>query len=170
VNPSPGRDLVVGGFVLAGLLALAWLSFTVGGVDFESGDQLVVRAKFDELGGLKTRAPVVISGVRVGQVSDIVLDDDYRARVTMRLDGRLQLPTDTTASIVTAGLLGDRYVVLQLGGDTKMLASGDEVSFTESAVLLERLLGKLVHDAGGDGTDDAAGGTAGGGEKREATP
>jgi len=150
MSPSPARDLVVGLFVLAGLAALAWLSLTVGGVDFERGEQLVLRARFDELGGLKTRAPVVISGVRVGQVSAIALDPDYRAEVTLRLDGRLRIPADTTASIVTAGLLGDRYIVLQLGGDERVLANGDEIAFTESAVLLERLLGKLVHDAGGE--------------------
>lgn len=161
MSRSPGRDLVVGAFVLAGLLAVAWLSFTVGGVELDGRDGLVLHAKFDELGGLNARAPVVISGVTVGQVSDIALDDDYRARVTMRLDDRLRLPSDTTASIVTAGLLGDRYVVLQLGGDTKLLATGDEIAFTESAVILERLLGKFVHNAGGDG--------AGGGEKTEGT-
>ncbi len=70
MSPSPGRDLVVGAFVLAGLLALGWLSLTVGGIEFESGNQLVLRARFDELGGLKTRAPVVISGVRVGKAAE----------------------------------------------------------------------------------------------------
>lgn len=161
MSPSPGRDLAVGLFVLAGLVALAWLSFTVGGIDTNRGPALVLRARFDELGGLKTRAPVVISGVRVGQVTAIALGDDYRAEVTMRLDGRLRLPADTTASIVTAGLLGDRYVVLQLGGEERLLGDGDEIAFTESAVLLERLLGKLVHDAG------ERSGSAGG---REETP
>jgi phospholipid/cholesterol/gamma-HCH transport system substrate-binding protein len=128
------------------MLALAWLSVRVGGLGYEGPGGLVVTADFDELGGLKERAPVVISGVKVGQVSGIALDPDYRARVTLDLDPALKLPTDSSASIVTAGLLGDRYISLQLGGDEALLKPGDRISFTESAVILERLLGKFVHD------------------------
>jgi phospholipid/cholesterol/gamma-HCH transport system substrate-binding protein len=138
----------VGVFVLLGIAAIAYLSLAVGGVSWERRGGLVLIANFDELGGLKTRAPVVIAGVKVGQVRSIGLGDDYRARVTLDLDPTLKLPTDTSASIVTAGLLGDRYISLQVGGDQKLLASGDTLNFTESAVLLERLLGKLVHNIG----------------------
>ena len=84
----------------------------------------------------------------LGQVTGIALEPSYRARVTMDLDRSIALPIDTSASIVTSGLLGDRYIELQLGGDTKLLGPGDVIGFTESAVLLERLLGKLVHNAG----------------------
>jgi len=91
---------------------------------------------------------VVISGVKVGQVASIALDDNYRARVKMDLDARLKLPIDTSASIVTSGLLGDRYVSLQLGGEPETLKPGDRIAMTESAVVLERLIGKLVY--GGD--------------------
>lgn len=143
---SPARDLAVGLFVLAGLAALAYLSFTVGGLGNEGPTGLRLWAKFDELGGLKERAPVVIAGVRVGRVVDIELDrEDYRAKVSMDLDPRLELPTDTSASIVTSGLLGDRYISLQPGGEVELLRSGDQIAFTESAVLLERLIGKLVY-------------------------
>jgi phospholipid/cholesterol/gamma-HCH transport system substrate-binding protein len=148
VSRSPGRDLLVGVFVLLGIGAIAYLSLAVGGVSWERRGGLTLIANFDELGGLKTRAPVVIAGVKVGQVRTIALGDDYRARVTLDLDPTLKLPTDTSASIVTAGLLGDRYISLQLGGDPKLLANGDTLNFTESAVLLERLLGKLVHNVG----------------------
>jgi phospholipid/cholesterol/gamma-HCH transport system substrate-binding protein len=95
---------------------------------------------------LKARAPVVNSGVKVGQVAGIGLDEHYRARVTLDVDRTLKLPVDTSASIVTAGILGDRYVSLQLGGETDILKSGDEIGFTESALILERLIGKLVHN------------------------
>ena len=145
---SPGRDLLVGVFVLLGLGAIAYLSLAVGGASWQRRGGLELVANFDELGGLKTRAPVVVAGVKVGQVRAIGLGDDYRARVTLDLDPTLKLPADTTASIVTAGLLGDRYISLQLGGDPKLLANGDTLNFTESAVLLERLLGKLVHNMG----------------------
>ena len=138
----------MGLFVLLGIGAIAYLSLAVGGASLQRRGGLVLIANFDELGGLKTRAPVVISGVKVGQVRSIALADDYRARVTLDLDPTLKLPADSSASIVTAGLLGDRYISLQLGGDPKLLANGDTLSFTESAVLLERLLGKLVHNLG----------------------
>jgi phospholipid/cholesterol/gamma-HCH transport system substrate-binding protein len=153
VSRSPGRDLLVGVFVVLGVAAIAYLSLAVGGLSRQGPSGFLLTADFDELGGLKTRAPVVISGVKVGQVRSIGLGDDYRAHVTLDLDPRLKLPKDTSASIVTAGLLGDRYVSLQLGGEQDQLKSGDAIAFTESAVLLERLLGKLVHstDVGGDG-------------------
>jgi phospholipid/cholesterol/gamma-HCH transport system substrate-binding protein len=150
---SPARDLVVGGFVLAGLAGVAYLSLGVGGVSLRRSGGLVVYAGFDEIGGLKPRAQVVISGVKVGQVDSIGLDDTYRARVKLDLDPKLKLPIDTSASIMTSGLLGDRYISLQLGGDTKLLGPGDQISMTESAVVLERLIGKLVYSGGGSGGD-----------------
>ncbi len=149
MSRSPVRDFVVGLFVLAGLAAIAYLSINVGGLSYNGPGGLTLYASFDQTGGLKPRAPVVISGVKVGQIAGIELGPDYRARATLDLDAKLALPTDTTASIQTAGLLGDRYVALQLGGEEKTLKSGDEISFTESAVILERLIGKLVHNAPG---------------------
>jgi phospholipid/cholesterol/gamma-HCH transport system substrate-binding protein len=145
MSRSPLRDLVAGLFVLAGIGAVAFLSLRVAGDPFMPSNATRIYASFDETGGLKPRAPVQISGVRVGQVESIGLATDFRARVLMRIDPGLQLPADTSASIVTAGLLGDRYIALQLGGDTQLLQDGDEITFTESAVILERLIGKLVH-------------------------
>ena len=151
---TSGRDLAVGCFVLAGLAAIAYLSVSVGGLGRDGPQGLHVIAQFDEIGGLKPRAAVVISGVKVGQVDSITLGDDYRARVTLNVDPKLQLPVDSTASIVTSGVLGDRYVSLQLGGETETLKSGDVIDFTESAVILERVIGKLVHNVGSGGNDD----------------
>jgi phospholipid/cholesterol/gamma-HCH transport system substrate-binding protein len=145
MSRSPARDFSVGLFVLAGLAAIAYLSMSVGGFSFRRDGGLILYAAFDQTGGLKARAPVVISGVKVGQVDSIGLDADYRARVEMALRKNLKLPIDTSASIVTAGLLGDRYISLQLGGDDKDLKSGDEIRFTESAILLERLIGKFIY-------------------------
>jgi len=144
MSRSPTRDFLVGLFVLAGLGAVAYLSVNVGGLS--SGGGLHLFAAFDQTGGLKPRAPVVISGVKVGQVNAITLDQNYRARVDLDLEPTLALPVDTTASIVTAGVLGDRYVSLQLGGEEATLKPGDEITFTESAVILERLIGKLIHN------------------------
>jgi phospholipid/cholesterol/gamma-HCH transport system substrate-binding protein len=150
---SPTRDFVVGLFVLAGLAAVAYLSLRIGGVSYTGPKGFMVFANFDEIGGLKPRAPVVISGVKVGEVAAIGLSDDYRAKVTFNLDPALQLPIDTTASIVTSGVLGDRYVSLQPGGDDQLLKPGERIEFVESAVILERMIGKLIHnaDVGGSG-------------------
>jgi phospholipid/cholesterol/gamma-HCH transport system substrate-binding protein len=145
MNRAPLRDLLVGCFVLAGLAAIAYLSLSVGGLSYRGAGGLPLVAKFDELGGLKPRAQVVISGVKIGQVKAITLDDTYRARVGIELQKDLKLPVDTTASIMTSGLLGDRYISLQLGAEEKTLQAGDEIAFTESAVILERLIGKLVY-------------------------
>jgi len=144
---SPTRDLLVGCFVLAGLAAIAYLSLRVGGVSYTGPTGLRVFADFDEIGGLKPRAPVVISGVKVGEIEGIGLADDYRARVALTLDPALQLPVDTTASIVTSGVLGDRYLSLQPGAEDDILKSGDQIEFVESAVILERMIGKLIHNA-----------------------
>ena len=151
MSRSPMRDLVAGIFVLVGIAAVAVLAFRVGANPLLDRGGLRIYAVFDQTGGLKPRAPVEIAGVKVGQVSGISLSDDFRARVALDLRDGLQLPVDTSASIVTAGVLGDRYVSLQLGGDDRMLAAGEEISFTESAVILERLIGKLVHNAGVNG-------------------
>ncbi len=142
------RDLVAGIFVLVGIAAIAVLAFRIGANPLLDRGGLRIYAVFDQTGGLKMRAPVEIAGVKVGQVTDISLSPDFRARVSLDLRDGLQLPVDTSASIVTAGVLGDRYVSLQLGGDDRLLGPGDEISFTESAVILERLIGKLVHNAG----------------------
>lgn len=151
MQSSPARDLTVGLFVLAGLAAVAYLSVQVGGLSGPRGFKLY--ATFDQIGGLTSRAPVVVSGVEVGQVSSIVLDQDLRARVELDVDPSLELPIDTSASIMTQGVLGNQFVALEPGAEEDLLAPGEEISFTESAVLLERLIGKFVNDAGMDEED-----------------
>jgi phospholipid/cholesterol/gamma-HCH transport system substrate-binding protein len=149
---SATRDFIVGIFVLGGLAAIAYLSFSVGGLSLSSNGGLHLFALFDQIGGLKPRAKVEISGVRVGQVEAIGLNSDLRAKVELNLDRDLELPVDTTASIVTSGLLGDQYISLQIGGEEEVLKPGDEIAFTESAVILERLIGQFIHSTNvGDG-------------------
>lgn len=148
MQASPVRDLSVGAFVLAGLVALAWLSLQVGGISYQGQGGLTLVATFDEVGGLKARAPVSISGVSVGEVRSIQLDDGLRARVVLEVDRNLKLPVDTSAAILTEGLLGDQYVSLEPGAEEDLLSSGDELQFTESALSIERLIGKFVNNAG----------------------
>jgi len=148
MQPAPVRDFVVGLFVFAGLAAIAYLSMQVGGVSGPGGFTLY--ATFDQIGGLTERAPVVVSGVRVGQVSKIGLDDNLRARVELDLDPGVELPVDTSAAIMTQGVLGNQFIALEPGAEEEVRRSGEEIGFTESAVLLERLIGRFGNDAGLD--------------------
>lgn len=150
MQPSPVRDLVLGLFVAAGLGAIAYLSIQVGGVSYTGDGGLVLYATFDEIGGLKARAPVAIAGVSVGQVRSVELDDLLRARVELEVDASLELPIDSSAGIRTQGLLGDQFVAIDPGGEIDMLASGDEFEYTESALSIERLIGRFVQDSGVD--------------------
>jgi phospholipid/cholesterol/gamma-HCH transport system substrate-binding protein len=151
MNRSAVRDLVVGSFVLLGLGAIAYLSFQLGGASYAGPGGLELQAYFDEVGGLSARAPVVIGGVKVGQVVRIGLDpENYRAKVTMDLDRSLRLPEDSSASIVTAGVLGDKLVAIEPGGAEEILEEGGTIEHTQSAVILERLIGKLVTSFGAD--------------------
>ncbi len=150
MQPAAIRDFVVGLFVLAGLGAIAYLSIQVGGLSYKGPGGLELIASFDEIGGLAARAPVAISGVKVGQVARVELDPQLRARVTLDLDSSLALPVDTTASIRTSGLLGDQFIALEPGGEEQLLKSGEEIGFTESALSIERLIGKFVNNAGLD--------------------
>jgi phospholipid/cholesterol/gamma-HCH transport system substrate-binding protein len=150
MQPSPTRDLVVGLFVACGIAALAYLSIQVGGLSYKGPGGLLLSASFDEIGSLSVRAPVVISGVKVGKVSSIELGDDLRARVVIELDASLEIPIDSTAGIRTAGLLGDQFIAVEPGAEEDLLISGDSFSFTDSAINLESLIGQVVHGFGGD--------------------
>jgi phospholipid/cholesterol/gamma-HCH transport system substrate-binding protein len=150
MSRSPIRDLLVGVFVLSGLAALAYLSIQLGGATYSGPGGLTLYASFDEIGGLAARSPVVIGGVKVGQVKKIELapDGSFRARVTMDVDRQLKLPDDTQAAILTQGVLGNQYVGLTPGGSDTMLAEGGEISYTQSAVVIERLIGKFIQNLG----------------------
>jgi phospholipid/cholesterol/gamma-HCH transport system substrate-binding protein len=142
------RDLVVGLFVLIGLGAIAYLSLQVGGLEFGGGERIVLHATFDNIGGLSVRAPVRVAGVKIGQVSAIDLDDDLRAEVVLMVDSGVGLSIDSSAAIRTAGLLGDQFISVELGAEDAVLEDGEEFTFTESAFSIDKLIGRLVHDAG----------------------
>ena len=153
MQSSPKRDLIVGLFVGLGLLAVGYLSLNLGGFSLSAAPGVELHATFNQIGGLAERAPVVISGVKVGRVKQIALADDLRARVTFEVNAGLELPVDTSASIRTAGLLGDQFLELEPGAEDALLAGGDEIGFTESALSIESLVSSLVHDAGLGGED-----------------
>lgn len=142
------RDLIVGIFVLIGLGALGYLSLTVGGLEFGGQDRIVLSATFDDIGGLSVRAPVRVAGVKVGQVSGIGLDEDLRAKVSLEVDSDVGFSIDSSAAIRTAGLLGDQFIAVELGAEDDVMQDGEEFTFTESALSIDKLVGRLVHDAG----------------------
>ncbi|HEX5767415.1 MAG TPA: outer membrane lipid asymmetry maintenance protein MlaD [Burkholderiales bacterium] len=139
-------DLWVGIFVAAGFGALLFLALKVGNLATFSTDQSYqVQAKFANIGGLKVRGPVKSAGVVVGRVTDVRFDNEsYEAIVTMTLDHGYQFPRDTTAKILTSGILGEQYVGLEAGGDGVMLKNGDRLRLTQSAVVLENLISQFL--------------------------
>lgn len=146
-------ELGTGLFILLGIGALFFLTTqTTGRNDFTNTDVYTVQARFENVGSLKQRAPVAMSGVTIGRVTGIEFDGEaLEAVVTMVIDSRFsQIPDDSDASILTAGLLGSQYIGLQAGGSEIYLEDGGEISFTQSAIVLENLIGKFLVKSGSD--------------------
>jgi len=139
-------DLWVGIFVAAGFAGLLFLALKVGNLaTFSTDPTYQVQARFANIGGLKVRAPVKSAGVVVGRVGDVRFDNEsFEAIVSMNLSAAYQFPRDTTAKILTSGLLGEQYVGLEAGGDGMMLKSGDRLRLTQSAVVLENLISQFL--------------------------
>ena len=139
-------DLWVGLFFSIGLAALLFLALKVGNLSStDVGETYAIQARFDNIGGLKVRAPVKSAGVVVGRVGDIKFDlDSYTALVTMQVDKRYQFPRDTFATINTSGLLGEQYVGFDVGGDPEMLKAGETMMKTQSAIVLEKLISQFM--------------------------
>lgn len=151
-------DVWVGLFVLLGAAALVFLALKAGNMSslWLSQKTYAVTAKFDNIGGLKARAAVKSAGVVVGRVDSITFDDKtFQALVTMNLDQKFQFPKDSSAKILTSGLLGDQYIGLEPGGDEKNLAAGDNIKMTQSAIVLENLISQFLYSKAADGKDDA---------------
>lgn len=142
-----GIETLVGLFVLLGLLAIVFLALKAANLaTFRVGGTYAVTAKFDNIGGLKVRAPVKSAGVTIGRVAAIALDtSSYQGTVTMELEEGIAFPTDTSAKILTAGLLGDQYIGLEPGGAEQNLKPGDQIRMTQSAVVLENLIGQFLY-------------------------
>ncbi len=159
-------ETLVGFFILLAIAGLVMLAFQVSNLTtYQSSDTYDVKAQFDNIGDLKIRAPVTVAGVKVGQVAGISLDPkNYRATVTLRLNRSANnIPNDSSASILTAGLLGSNYISLAPGFADQFLKSGDSISETHSAIILEQMIGQLLFSVNKDkatdtdsSTDDAS--------------
>ena len=139
-------DLWVGVFVVLGFAALLFLAMKVGNFSgLDRSETYLIEAPFDNIGGLKVRAPVKSAGVLIGRVAGIRFDPkDYRAVVQLEIDSRYPFPNDSIAVILTSGLLGEQYVGLEAGVEETMFKSGDKVVMTQSAVVLEKLIGQFL--------------------------
>jgi len=146
-------DLWVGIFVVAGIAAFFVLALQVSNAgSFNTADSYRLIAEFNNIGGLRVQAPIKSAGVVVGRVDSIEFDNDkFVARVVMRLDKRIKLPKDTIASILTSGLLGEQYIGLDGGGDPVNLADGERLKQTQSAVVLEKLIGQFLYGKAAEG-------------------
>jgi phospholipid/cholesterol/gamma-HCH transport system substrate-binding protein len=145
-------DFWVGLFVVLGFVALLFLALKVGNMSSLSLQATYpVKMKFDNIGGLKPRAAVKSAGVVVGRVDRIDFDTNtYQALVTIDLDKQYPFPKDTSAKILTSGLLGEQYIGLEPGGDTQMLQAGDTITMTQSAVVLENLISTFLYNKAAD--------------------
>lgn len=146
-------EIWVGIFIIAGLAALTMLAVQVSNAGAGGGSTFRITANFTNVGGLSEKAPVMIGGVRIGRVGEITIDrESYRAVVGMDIDVRYDnLPVDTSASILTAGLLGAQYIGLQPGGDDLYLEEGDSLDITQSALQLESLISQFMFSLGKTG-------------------
>ncbi|TKC90812.1 outer membrane lipid asymmetry maintenance protein MlaD [Trinickia terrae] len=145
-------DFWVGLFVVLGFIAVLFLALKAGNMSSLSFQATYpVKLKFDNIGGLKARAPVKSAGVVVGRVASIGFDTNtYQALVTIDIDKQYPFPKDTSAKILTAGLLGEQYIGLDPGGDSEMLKSGDTISMTQSAIVLENVIGQFLYSKAAD--------------------
>jgi phospholipid/cholesterol/gamma-HCH transport system substrate-binding protein len=146
---SRSMEIAVGLFVAGGFAALFMLAMQVSNLSASiSSENYTVTAAFQNIGGLKVRSPVTVSGVRVGRVEAIDYDTHaYEAVVTMRIEDRYNtFPEDTSASIFTAGLLGEQYIALQPGGSDKNLKAGDRIHLTQSALVMEQIIGQFLYN------------------------
>jgi phospholipid/cholesterol/gamma-HCH transport system substrate-binding protein len=143
---SKSYDIWVGLFVAIGLVALVFLALKAGNLaSFSTASTYTLTARFDNIGGLKPRAPVKSAGVTVGRVEEIRFDDKtFQANAVLAMDARYKFPKDTSAKILTAGLLGEQYIGLEAGGDTQNYANGDRIKMTQSAVVLENLISQFL--------------------------
>lgn len=155
-------DFWVGLFVVLGFIALLFLALKAGNMSSLSFQSTYpVKLKFDNIGGLKPRAPVKSAGVTVGRVASIGFDSNtYQALVTINLDRQYQFPKDTSAKILTSGLLGEQYIGLEPGGDSEMLKAGDTIAMTQSAIVLENLIGQFLYSKAADSGAAKAGGAS----------
>lgn len=142
------QETLVGLFVASGIAALFFMAMQISNLGtFSSKSIYTITARFENSGGLKIKSPVSIAGVRIGRVSDIYIDKEtYESIVEMKIDTQYSLPDDTSASIFTAGLLGEQYISLEPGGSEEVIPEDGLIDITQSAIVLEEIIGQFLFD------------------------
>lgn len=139
------QETVVGLFILAGFAALCYMALQLGEVElFSSSRNYIIEAEFDNVSGVKAGAAVQVSGVVVGSVDGIRLNEDSYAVLSLKLDKEIKVPVDSIASVKSQGIIGDKYIQISLGGDEELLSAGEGITETESAVDIESLISKFA--------------------------
>jgi len=150
------QEMMVGVFVAAGIAALFFLALQVSNLGTLSSDEsYTIQARFDNIGGIKTKAPVTMAGVRIGRVTEVAFDKEtFEAVVTLAIEKQYdQIPDDTFAKIFTAGLLGEQYIGLDAGGSDVFIAEGGKLQLTQSALVLEEVIGQFLFSKAQEGSD-----------------
>jgi phospholipid/cholesterol/gamma-HCH transport system substrate-binding protein len=149
-------NLAVGFFVALGMAAVVFMALKVGNLaSFDNGAGYRLEARFDNIGGLKVRAPVKSAGVVVGRIEAIFLDGEtYEGVVQLRIRPEFRFTSDTIAAILTSGLLGEQYLSLEAGGDPRYLAEGDRITKTQSAMVLEKMIGQFLYSKASESSGD----------------
>lgn len=142
-----GVETAVGAFVIVGFICFAFMAIKLGSIEVFESDRYSVAARFDSVEGLKTGAPVEIAGVRVGMVDEIRIDaEEFEAVVTFSVEPQVIIPSDSIASIRTAGIIGDKFVKITPGADEENLVEGSEIFETESSISIEELVSKYIFE------------------------
>ncbi|MBL1352826.1 MAG: outer membrane lipid asymmetry maintenance protein MlaD [Zetaproteobacteria bacterium] len=137
-------EIIVGIFVLVGVLSMSWMAIKLGQIGGMGSSGYTLSATFDDAGGLRVGADVMMAGVSIGRLSSVALNDDSEAVIHMEIQNDVHLSTDAIAAVRTKGIIGERYVRMSQGADDAMLASGDEIEETESAINIEDLISKYI--------------------------
>jgi len=144
MNEYKKIEMVVGAFVLAGIISISWMAVKLGQIGGLGTSGYAVEAIFGDAGGMRSGSDVMMAGVVIGRVGDVVVNDDSEAKLTLMIDDGILITADAIASVRTKGIIGERYVRISQGGDDEMLQAGDEIEETESAINIEDLVSKYI--------------------------
>jgi phospholipid/cholesterol/gamma-HCH transport system substrate-binding protein len=144
MNEYKKVEMIVGAFVLVGIISISWMAIKLGQIGGMGTSGYALEAVFTDAGGMRAGSDVMMAGVVIGRVSDVVVNDRSRAKLTLLINDNIPITSDAIASVRTKGIIGERYVRISQGGDDEMLQAGDEIEETESAINIEDLVSKYI--------------------------
>jgi phospholipid/cholesterol/gamma-HCH transport system substrate-binding protein len=148
MNEYKKIEMIVGAFVLAGIISISWMAVKLGQIGGIGASGYALEAVFTDAGGMRSGSDVMMAGVVIGRVGDVAVNDDSEAKLTLLIDDGIPVTSDAIASVRTKGIIGERYVRITQGGDDEILKAGDEIEETESAINIEDLVSKYIFSSG----------------------